>query len=210
MRMALLEVGRRLVTRNAAHDPAHALELSLDEVASALSGEGPTAEELAARHRWRSEVNVDDAPRHIGDVEPVPPLEALPSPMARIVGFVQRVLAEAGLDGEVNTDGLNGVGVGTATYRGVARVADSPEAALEQLQPGDVLVVPCTTPAYNLVLSMAGAVVTAEGGALSHAAILARELGIPAVVGAPRALHDIPDGATVEVDAALGCVRVLG
>jgi phosphoenolpyruvate-protein kinase (PTS system EI component) len=52
-------------------------------------------------------------------------------------------------------------------------------------------------------------VVTAEGGALSHAAILARELGIPAVVGAPRALHDIPDGATVEVDAALGCVRVL-
>ena len=76
-------------------------------------------------------------------------------------------------------------------------------------QPGDVLVVPCTTPAYNMVLSMAGAVVTAEGGALSHAAILARELGIPAVVGAPRALHDIPDGALVEVDAAHGCVRVI-
>ena len=167
------------------------------------------ADQLAARQRWRHEVNVDDAPRHLGDVEPVPPLEALPEPMARIVGFVQRVLAEAGLDGEVKTDGLNGIGVGQGSHRGIARVADSPEAALEQLEPGDVLVVPCTTPAYNMVLSMAGAVVTAEGGALSHAAILARELGIPAVVGAPRALHDIPDGALVEVDAAHGCVRVI-
>jgi len=73
-----------------------------------------------------------------------------------------------------------------------------------------VLVVPCTTPAFNMVLAMAGAVVTAEGGALSHAAVLARELGIPAVIGAPRALLDIPDGATVEVDPVAGVVRVLG
>ena len=71
-------------------------------------------------------------------------------------------------------------------------------------------VVPCTTPAFNMVLTLAGAVVTAEGGALSHAAVLARELGIPAVVGAPAALRDIPDGATVEVDPVAGVVRVVG
>jgi pyruvate,water dikinase len=65
-----------------------------------------------------------------------------------------------------------------------------------------------TSPAFNAVLTIAGAVVTAEGGPLSHAAVLARELGIPAVVGAPGAL-DLTDGATVIVDPQLGTVRVL-
>jgi len=58
------------------------------------------------------------------------------------------------------------------------------------------------------VLSIAGAVVTAEGGPLSHAAVLARELGIPAVVGASGAL-DLQDGSLVEVDPRVGAVRVL-
>ena len=120
------------------------------------------------------------------------------------------MIAESGLDGEVRTTGLNGIGVGTAPYRGTARLAGNPEDALAQLEPGDVLVVPCATPAFNTVLSLAGAVVTAEGGALSHAAVLARELGIPAVVGAPGALRDIPDGATVEVDPVAGVVRIVG
>jgi rifampicin phosphotransferase len=71
-----------------------------------------------------------------------------------------------------------------------------------------VLVVRATSPAFNAVLSIAGAVVTAEGGPLSHAAVLARELGIPAVVGASGAL-DLQDGALVEVDPRVGAVRVL-
>ncbi len=65
-----------------------------------------------------------------------------------------------------------------------------------------------TSPAFNAVLAIAGAVVTTHGGALSHAAVLARELGIPAVVGAPGALG-IPDGATVDVDPVLGTVTVV-
>ena len=69
--------------------------------------------------------------------------------------------------------------------------------------------VPCTTPAYNMVLPLAGAIVTAEGGALSHAAVLARELGIPAVVGVFGVLTNIPDGSTIEVDADRGEVRVV-
>ena len=64
------------------------------------------------------------------------------------------------------------------------------------------------TPAYNTILPLAGAVVTAEGGPLSHAAVLARELGIPAVVGVTGA-HTIPDGATIEVDPTAGEVRIL-
>lgn len=211
MRMALLEVGRRMVAAGLAHCAEHALELSPEELTVALvPARSPGADELAARQHWRHTVDVDDAPRVLGGPEPKPPLEVLPAPLAKVAGLVQMVIAEAGLDGVVRTSGLRGFGVGTEVYRGTARLASNPEAALESLEPGDVLVVPCTTPAYNMVLTLAGAVVTAEGGPLSHAAVLARELGIAGVVGAPRALHDIPDGATVEVDPVAGEVRVVG
>ena len=104
---------------------------------------------------------------------------------------------------------MQGAGVGTAPYRGTARVATSPEVALDSMAPGDVLVVRFTTPAYNTVLMIAGAVVTTEGALLSHAAVMARELGIPAVIGAEGALEEIPDGAEVEVDPVAGIVKVL-
>ena len=210
IRLGLLEVGRRMVGAGCAASAEHALELDLTEVAAALAGTGPGRDELASRQHWRQHVDVEAAPRKLGTPEPVPPLEVLPEAMGRVAGFVQRVIAEAGLDGEVKTEGLQGVGVGNQRYRGTARVAGSPEEALAQMSPGEVLVVPCTTPAFNMVLTLAGAVVTAEGGALSHAAVLARELGIPAVVGAPGALRDIPDGSTVEVDPVAGVVRVVG
>jgi pyruvate,water dikinase len=57
---------------------------------------------------------------------------------------------------------------------------------------------------------MAGAIVTEEGGLLCHAAVIARELGIPAVIGAADAMALIPDGATIEVDPVRGAVRVVG
>jgi pyruvate,water dikinase len=104
---------------------------------------------------------------------------------------------------------MQGAGVGTEAYRGTARVASSPEDALDSMAPGDVLVVRFTTPAYNTVLTIAGAVVTTEGALLSHAAVMARELGIPAVIGAEGALDEIPDGAEVEVDPVAGTVKVL-
>src|SRR5207249_410023 len=64
-------------------------------------------------------------------------------------------------------------------------------------------------PAYNVVLGCAAAVVTEEGGQLSHAAVIAREFGVPAVIGAAEALARIPDGSLVEVDPAEGRIRVL-
>jgi phosphohistidine swiveling domain-containing protein len=105
--------------------------------------------------------------------------------------------------------GLDGDGIGATVYRGRACVATDPGDALDRLEPGDVLVAFGTTPAYNLVLSIVGAVVVEEGGLLSHAAVIARELGLSAVIGAAGAMDDIPDGALVEVDPVAGQVRVL-
>ena len=210
MRLALLNVGERLVARGRIRRATDALELAVEEITSELfDGNGPSGDELHRRAHWRETVDVSGAPRLLGPVEPVPPIDVLPPDMARLVGFVQTVLAEAGMDGQERATGLSGFGVGSGVYRGRACRADSPEDAVVNLVEGDVLVVPCTTPAYNMVLPLAGAIVTAEGGALSHAAVLARELGIPAVVGAPRAVDDIPNGAIIEVDADRGEIRVI-
>lgn len=209
IRVALLEVGNRMVRRGEAHEAADALELTVDEIDSAITASGPGSDVLRARRMWRQMVDIEGAPRRLGPEEPPPPLDVLPPALARIASVVQVVVAEAGLDGEVKTTGLDGIGIGTESYTGRARVATTPEEALSEMEPGDVLVVPCTTPAFNMVLSMAGAVITAEGGALSHAAVLARELGIPAVVGVPAALRAIADGAMVLVDPRSGSVRLV-
>jgi pyruvate,water dikinase len=81
--------------------------------------------------------------------------------------------------------------------------------AFDQLEPGDVLIAPLTGPSMNSLIPAIGALVVEEGGAICHAAIVAREYGIPAVVGALGATHRIPHGAHVEVDPAQGTVRVL-
>jgi rifampicin phosphotransferase len=109
---------------------------------------------------------------------------------------------------EVDTD-LRGLGIGSGVYRGVARVATDPEEVLEAMDPGDVLVAPFTAPTYNAVLTIAGAIVVQEGGLLSHAAVMARELGLPAVIGCRRAMEVIRDGDVVEVDPAAGEVRIV-
>ena len=64
-----------------------------------------------------------------------------------------------------------------------------------------------TTPAYNVVLPLAGGIVTAEGGPLSHAAVLARELDLPVIIGAYGALG-LVNGATITIDPRTGEVTV--
>ena len=209
LRRALLAVGDAMVTAGVVNDRSLALELHPDELKLNEIAELPNEAELRRRRDARAEQALLDAPWLIGPAELAPPLEVLPTTLADVVAMVQTVVRHLGLDGDTNSNGLQGSGVGTTAYRGTARVASSPEEALDRLEPGEVLVVACTTPAYNLVLSLAGAVVTAAGGPMSHAAVIARELGIPAVIGARTALVDIRDGAQVEVDPVAGLVRIL-
>ena len=207
LRLALLEAGRRLVVSGGLVDAEHALGLTPDE-ARRLFDELPPAAVIARREAERLEASQLDPPPALGPVEPEPPLDVLPDPLPQLVGMVQTALHHMGMDGQVAPDPLVGVGVGTTSYTGVVRTAASADEAIEKLEPGDVLVVRATSPAFNAVIAIAGAVVTSSGGAMSHAAVLARELGIPAIVGAAGALS-MPDGATVEVDPVAGRVTVV-
>ena len=80
---------------------------------------------------------------------------------------------------------------------------------LETLEPGDVIVTAATSPTWNMVLAAASGLVVEEGGLTGHAAIVSRELGLPALIGAKGATRLIPDGAEVELDTVTGEARVL-
>lgn len=77
---------------------------------------------------------------------------------------------------------VRGLAVGSGTYEGCARLVLS-AADFPRVQKGDVLVVRATSPDYNTLLPLLGALVTDRGGLLSHSAIVAREYGLPGVVG---------------------------
>ena len=223
LRRGLLEAGRRLAGRDRIELATDMFELNPEEVAAMIgAGDGPSGVELVERRGHRLANAQLAPPAHLGPVEVDPPLSALPAPLATMVGVVNAVRVEMGMTAAAPTAGrggahsatlpgrgLHGVGVGAVSYEGRARVALSPEDAFTSMEPGDVLVVRATSPAYNTVLSLAGAVVTADGGPLCHAAVLARELGIPGVIGAAGALEEIPDGAIIRVDPAAGRVTVL-
>ena len=79
-----------------------------------------------------------------------------------------------------------------------------------KVEKGDVLVASMTTPDYVLAMEKAIAFVTDEGGITCHAAIVAREFGVPCIVGTGNATKVLKDGQTVEVDANEGVVKVIG
>jgi pyruvate,water dikinase len=98
---------------------------------------------------------------------------------------------------------VSGRAVGEKIATGVARVIDDAR-QLADFKPGDVLVAESTTPDWEPVMKIAAAIVTERGGRTCHAAIVARELGVPAVVGAEEAKRALPAGATVTVSCAEG------
>jgi pyruvate,water dikinase len=207
LRRGLLEAGRRLEAGGELAHRDDVFELRIEEVAGLLEGRpGPDHAEIASRaagRRWEATL---DPPARLGREEPPPPVRALPPNLAHITRIVLAVVAS--LEAEPGSEPLTGMGIGSEPYTGTARVVHDAAEALMTMEPGDIVVAPYTAPTYNTVLAMAGAIVTEEGGLLCHAAVIARELGLPAVIGASGAMA-IPDGATVEVDPTAGRVRVL-
>ncbi len=96
-----------------------------------------------------------------------------------------------------------GRAIGQKIGSGIARVVRS-IAEMNKVQPGDVLVADMTDPDWEPIMKRAAAIVTNRGGRTCHAAIIARELGVPAVVGCGDALDKIPDGATVTISCSEG------
>jgi pyruvate,water dikinase len=210
LRHFVIELGRRIEPQLGRRE--YAVYLTPDEHRAALSGQLPNLRELIAERRGHeSWANMNRGPLRYGpEPAPFPPLDAFPSGLRRMMRIFEWMMTvEVLKDVEVSEDGtLVGTGIGTRTVTARARVVDRPE-QLSALRHGEVLVCRITSPEWSIALGRVAAVVTSEGGALSHPAIIAREYGISAVVGARNATQHIRTGDRVKVDPIDGTVRVV-
>jgi phosphohistidine swiveling domain-containing protein len=213
LRWAMLEVGRRLEASGRIHERDHVFELDSGGLMSLTGGSAsPTADELSEMAARRRELVANGAPRYLGPPPPdPPPMDQLPPPLARamsaigfsIEGLLGQMDAPAGDDNCVI--GIPGNG---GVYEGKVCLVNSITDLLE-LEEGDVLVAPTTGEAFNSMIYLIGAIVTDHGSFVSHAAIVARECGIPAVVGCVNATKRLANGQRVSVDGSTGEVRIL-
>jgi rifampicin phosphotransferase len=213
MRRAALAAGRRLAGRGRITKAEHFIDAGFDEMCSLLASEnGPSADELAERFELRRSASAKAVPAHLGTPPPPPPdSSGLPPATARVMRATGIVIGEMfqGSQEEHEGDVLRGLAASPGVYEGPARRISGPE-EFGRITQGDVLVTESTSEAFNILLPLLGAIVTDSGGLLSHAAIVAREYGIPGVVGTRDGTDHITDGERVRVDGDTGRVAVLG
>ncbi len=199
LRGLLLELGRRLSEAGAIVDAGDIFWLEHVEVergAEALdrsmAPEDMTQRVEERRAIWRAEKRAT-------------PPQKLP-PKGRVMGI--KTDAFMAVDaGEQTDDLLKGVAASPGQVTATARVLLGPE-DFRQMTPGDVLVAEITTPAWTPLFAMAAGIVTDIGGPLSHGSIVAREYGIPAVLGTGVATQRIRSGQLITVDGAAGTVSL--
>ncbi|MBT2547362.1 PEP/pyruvate-binding domain-containing protein [Arthrobacter sp. ISL-65] len=195
LRRQLRQVGEELADAGRIQVPDDVFFLDLTEARVGLHGadlRGPVAER---RQSYQREMRRRRIPRLLlsdgTDVE------------AAMAG---RTRAASSAAGQLQPGTLVGTAASVGTVTGKARVILDPAGA--QLEPGEILVAPSTDPGWTPLFMTAGALVMEMGGPISHGAVVAREYGIPAVVGVPDATIRIRTGDTVTVDGAAGTVVV--
>jgi pyruvate,water dikinase len=186
-RRLLLELGRRWTERGFIAGRDDVFFLGLDELPDLARSPRPL-HGLIEERRTEFESNIGRA-------------------WPDIIRGEEELLAEGRQTAVVSEGQLSGLGASPGVATGVARVIRSPE-EFRKLQNGDILVAPFTNPIWTPLFAIAGGVVTEVGGMLSHGAIVAREYGIPAVMGIPGATETVSDGKTVRVDGNRGVVSL--
>jgi pyruvate,water dikinase len=195
-RRAFVEAGKHLVARGLIADPEDVIFLTVDEILEELRSSErpdlrPVVEERRAEHSRNRTLT---PPRTLG--APPPPPE--PGRRDRFWG---------GAPPESTGREIRGNAGSRGKVTGIARVALRLSEATS-LQPGEILVCTTTAPPWTPLFATAAAIVTDTGGILSHCAVVAREYGIPAVVGTGVATQRIRSGQTVTVDGSAGVVTL--
>ncbi|MQB01364.1 MAG: hypothetical protein GEU78_13910 [Actinobacteria bacterium] len=210
LRYLALEIGRRLADRDRLSAVGDVFFLEARDARSALFDGADRREPARVAKGRRAWAMANPGPSTYGEPPSgEPPFDLLP-PAARLVN--QAVLwGSTQFFGEPKRASDTATVVGTPAsagrYKGAARVVMG-EHEFEKIRAGDVVVCPTTSPAWSVVFPSMGALVTDSGGILSHPAIIAREHGIPAVVGAGNATSLLRDGQTVTVDGTTGVVEI--
>jgi len=207
MRAGYRELGRRLVADGILGVPDDVFYLTGDELRTWATGQTTDDMPHTDTSQWRQLVGERRQRRQ--RQRRLSPPDVVPSD-ARISLFGMDItsLALFGVSADGDEDeGLAGSAVSPGKYTGRARVLHEVEQA-DLLEQGEVLVVRHLTPAWAPLLARASAVIADVGGALSHGSVVAREYGVPAVMGVKNATARINSGDLVTVDGDAGAVRV--
>ena len=211
LRYALLEVGRRLTERRQVRRAEDVFFLEIDEVSAALRAADDCNGLVERRRGEQAWVKAHPGPDHYGENPGgSPSLDGLPSAMARLMRFLlwgtERLLTStAGEDSDAAR--LAGVAGSAGSYRGPVCVIKN-EAEFGKIRVGDVLVCPSTSPVWSVIFPSVGALVTDAGGILAHAALIAREYRVPAVLATCVGTEILRDGQIVTVDGTMGVVHL--
>jgi pyruvate,water dikinase len=185
-RAELGRIGVELAAAGRLEDPDDVFFLDFDELRRASTAPDLPALVAQRRARYERELTRRHVPRVVLSDGTEPEAVATPS-----------VRPEPGT--------LIGSSASAGTVTGIARVITDPVGA--RLEPGEILVAPSTDPGWTPLFLTAGGLVMEMGGSNSHGAVVAREYGIPAVVGVSGATEQITSGMQVSVDGAAGVVR---
>jgi pyruvate,water dikinase len=193
-RLPMVELGRRYTKSGHFRRPDDITMLREDELDSLIAEPTSFRDVIDERWAWFDSL-ADFEPPFIIEAGKVPP----------ITSWVRR--EDPAVNPAVSGDILTGLPACAGVATGIARVINDPEDAAD-LEPGAVLIAPLTDPGWTPIFTSAEAVVVNVGSAMSHAAIVSRELGIPCVLGVKDATKRIADGTRITVDGAAGTVTV--
>jgi pyruvate,water dikinase len=194
MRCAVLRIGESLAAREVIREPDEVFFLTRGEVLEALGHERlAAAVDVTARRVERDEQAKLVAPLMVGRLTWM--MRSVWERLPRLVGAVP---SDSAL--------VSGTPASPGRAAGAVRVIRGPH-EFDELQPGEILVAPLTAPAWTPLFIRAAAVVTDVGSLASHASIIAREYGIPAVVGCGDATARLRTGMRVTVDGSTGNVE---
>jgi pyruvate,water dikinase len=202
-----LAVGQRLVDKGVVDQPEDVFFLRGTEVPDALLKGGDRRADVAARRATFEAAGKVVAPGAVG-TPPEIPADAPVDPFMNAIVF--RLLGMVPPEDNPDPNIIRAVAGSPGVVTAKARVVRSLVEAQDTLEEGEVMVCEMTLPPWVPLFSIAGAVVADVGGVLSHCAIVAREFGVPAVVGAVTGTTVIKTGQTITVDGNNGLVYLDG
>jgi pyruvate,water dikinase len=202
VRLVLIAIGEKLVAAGHLDKPGDVVMFRYNQLRAFIGDPGSMdgrAVAASAWERWHAAEQVK--PKDwVGTVTET----QLAFPYLNLWGFPDKFYRSQ----EKEAGKVVGIAGSPGVVEGVARVVSS-EAEFDSLQVGEILVCQMTNPAWQVLYGKIIAVVTDAGGTVSHPAVLAREYGIPAVVGTSSATHEIKTGDRLRVDGNAGVVEIL-
>lgn len=230
-RRGIMEAGRRLKDQGVLFEPQHLCCATKDEALSLLGGdlalayqnkkagpvELPTPTELQRRYDYIMSADPNLIPRALGTPPPPPDPMQLPPYIRRTMGAMDSALlkgiwdeGQADAEEEITNsdDKVKGVAASMGVVEGIVCTVLN-DGDLTKVRKGDIVITYSCSASFNVVVGLCAGIVTDYGGMLSHAAIVAREYGVPAIVGAQQATAKFKDGDVIKIDSSTATAYVV-